>query len=68
MSNKEKETWASLIGKTILVTPTDGETKFYLEYKVLGVSPSGSKINMENRAGRNFWCDSDEYSVIEVIK
>jgi hypothetical protein len=66
-SSTNKQNWSKLTGHRVLVSPTDESSKGPFEYTVKEVSPSGNKVKMENRAGRTFWCASNEYVVEEDL-
>lgn len=62
-----KQTWSTIIGRTVLVTPADARGAGPFEYVVRAVSPSGHNVKLENRGGRTFWCKADEYVIDEIL-
>lgn len=62
-----KQTWQQLVGKAVLVRDARSKNGPF-EYRVVRTSPSGDSVKMQNRAGRTFWCDKDDYQFLEVIQ
>lgn len=62
-----KQKWSDLIDKTVLVVPSNDRSAGPFEYTVRAVSPSGTNLKLENRAGRTFWCKSGDYLIEEVL-
>jgi hypothetical protein len=66
-ANQKATTWSDFVGKRLLVYEPECGPATAFEYTVDEVSPSGLRVKFKNRVGRNFWTDSLQYRVLEVL-